>query len=216
MPTRVGRPAVGAVLALAGILAGCPSTTLYRTADPVPRGRWQLAFGASGGALADDVQEARSPTGQGEVGLRRGVSGNADVGVKLFTLGLGVDATLRFVHRGRWSLAFAPEVSAMHTPTSTLTTAASHLFARGSVLATYRTSPQWAFTLAPSVGAGLYLPRSAGYRAGLWLGATVNAEVRVGAGVWLVPEVGGYRVLTGEVPLRGAGFSVGLGLRWAL
>jgi len=136
--------------------------------------------------------------------------------VKLFTLGLGVDATLRFVHRGAWSLAFAPEVSALHTPSSSLTTDATHLFTRGSVLATYRTSPRWAFTLAPSLGAGLYLPRSEGWRAGLWLGATFNVEAQLSRRVWLVPEVSGYRVNAGEVPLRGGVFAFGLGVRWAL
>ncbi len=128
MPTRA--PDLLRLAALAALLGACPPAALLRTAEPTPAGQWRLGAGAAGGAIADRETGGRSGTGQVELNLRRGVSPNADVGARLYTLGLGLDATLRFVHRGAWSVALAPELSALRTPSSGLTTDALHVFGR--------------------------------------------------------------------------------------
>lgn len=214
MPTRA--PDLLRLAALSALLGACPPAALLRTAEPTPAGQWRLGAGAAGGAIADRETGGRSGTGQVEVNLRRGVSPNADVGARLYTLGLGLDATLRFVHRGAWSVALAPELSALRTPSNSLTTDALHVFGRVAVPVTWRASSRWAFTAAPLLGAGAYLPGVEGWRGGLWLGFAVNAEARVGARSWLVLELSGYQVSAGEVPMRGGAVYAATGMRWSL
>jgi len=193
---------------------GCPSVSMYRSAEPVPAGRWQASLLAGAGALADRETGARTPTGYGALGLQRGLTDDVDVGVRLYTVGLSALATVRFVHRGSWSVALAPELSVVRTPNTSTTTNAFHLFAAATVPVTYRASRTWAFSAGPSVGGGVYLPEAGGSSGGMWLGAFVNAEARLGERWWLVPEVSGYNVVVGDVPLRGGLFTAGLGLRF--
>jgi len=203
-----------AVSLLAALALGCPSTSMYRSAEPVPAGRWQASLVAAGGALADRETGARSPTGYGALGLQRGVTDDLDVGVRLYTVGVSALATVRFVHRGAWSVAVAPELSFVRTPRTSTTTDAVHLFAAATVPVTYRLSRTWALSAGPSLGAGVYLPEAGGSAGGAWLGAFVNAEARLGERWWLVPEVSGYNVVAGDVPLRGGLFTAGIGLRF--
>lgn len=202
--------------ALGALTAGCPSTSLYRSAEPVAAGRWQLFAGAGGGVQADRVQDARTPTGSFELGARRGFGGEVDVGLKVYTVGLSTGATIRYLRRGRWSFALAPEVSIARTPENNVSTNALHLFALATLPITDRLSRTWALSFGPSIGGGVYLPATGGSAAGLWLGAFVNLEARLGERWWLVPELSAYQVVSGEVPLRGGALSLGVGLRFAL
>lgn len=197
-------------------LAGCPSTSLYRTAEPVPAGQWQASAAAGAGVLRDRDQETRAPTGHGELGLRRGLGHGVDVGLKLYTLGIDASATLRVHQRGGWSIALAPQLGYARTPRTSLTTHAAHFFGVGTLLATLRLSPTWALSFGPAIGGGIYQPETGGAARGLWLGAFVNLEARLSERWWLVPELSGYQVVSGEVPLRGGVASLGVGVRLAL
>lgn len=198
----------------ATLLAGCPSTTVYRTAEPVPAGDFRGAVSLGAGVLRDRAQDMRAPTGHVEVEVRRGLSANADIGLKLFTFGVDASATLRFLRRDAWSLALAPQLTFVRTPQTSLTTDAIHLFGGSTFVATRRFSPSTALSFGPAVGLGAYFPAAGGHVAGLFLGTFVNLELALGARSWLVPELSGFQVVSGEVPVRGAGVQLGASLRF--
>jgi hypothetical protein len=212
MRTRVPERAL--LCALTAVALGCPSTALFRTAEPVAAGQWQLTLAGAGGGLADREQGASTATGFGELGLRRGLSDNADVGVKLYTFGLAANATLRFVHRGAWSVAVAPELSFARTPRNATTTNAAMLFGVATVPVTWRASQAWVLSFGPSVGGGAYMPEAGGAAGGLWVGGFANVEARLATRWWLVAELNGYNVVAGDVPLRGGVLTGGLGVRF--
>jgi hypothetical protein len=215
MRTRVpDRALVTAVVALSCASLGCPSTALFRTAEPVAAGRWQITLAGAGGVLGDRETGAGSATGFGELGLRRGLTDNADVGVKLYTFGLAANTTLRFFHRGAWSISVAPELSFARTPRNATTTNAAHLFGVVTIPVTWRASRTWALSLGPSLGGGGYFPEAGGSAGGFWTGAFASVEARLGERWWLVAEVNGYDVVAGDVPLRGGLITGGLGLRF--
>lgn len=208
------RPPLLALMALMAL--GCPPTNLYRTAEPTPKGEWHATGGLSVGQIRDFEQQTRLTTGQIELGARRGLTDHLDVGVRIFFPGLDFNATYRFVHRGPWSIAVAPQLSLSRTVASATTTNSFTIFPAAVVPSTYRLSRAWAFTLGPSLGSGVYWPETGGNAKGLWLGGLLGAEWRVGQSFWLVPELTAYRVLAGEVPVKGAFFSFGLGARLGL
>ena len=202
------------LIGIAALLVGCPSTRVYRTAEPVAAGEWRGAVSAGAGFLRDREQNTRMPTGHVELELRRGVSPNADVGLKLFTVGVDASATLRFLRRDTWSLAIAPQLTFVRTPKTALTTNAIHLFGGATFLATRRFSPGVALTFGPSIGGGAYFPEAGGHVAGLFLGTFVNLELALGKRSCLVPELSGFNVVSGEVPVRGAGAFLGVSFRF--
>lgn len=204
------------LLAATTLLAGCPSTTVYRTAETVPNGEFRGAVALGGGVLRDRAQDTRAPTGHVELELRRGVSANADVGVKLFTVGVDASATLRFLRRDAWSLALAPQLTFVRTPETALTTNAIHLFGGTTFVATRRLGPSTALSFGPAIGFGMYFPEAGGHVEGLFLGTFVNFELALGKRTWLVPELSGFQVVSGEVPVRGAGVNLGASLRFGL
>jgi hypothetical protein len=203
-------------IAAGALVCGCPPTSLYRTAEPVARGETQLSLGGAFASYRDVEYDSRVPAALVELGGRHGISENADVGVRLVPVGLDVSATLRFLHRGGWSLAVAPQLTGLRTPRTGLSTNAIHAFGMATGLATYRWSRSWAFTFGPSVGGGFYWPEAGGSVGGAWVGTFVNVETRLGERWWLVPEVGIHGVFTGEVPVRGSFAHAGLGLRFQL
>lgn len=204
------------LLLLSVLLLGCPPTNLYRTAEPTPKGEWHLTGGVGAGLLRDVEQETKLPTGTVELGARRGLTDDVDVGARVFFPGLDVNATFRFFHRGPWSIAVAPQLSFVRTFASATTTNSLTMFGAAIVPATYRVSRAWAFTAAPSIGSGIYWPETGGNARGLFLGALLGAEWRVHDRLWLVPELTGYRVVSGEVPVAGSFVSFGIGVRLAL
>ncbi len=211
MRTRVRD--LSALACVACALAGCPSTSLFRTAEPVAKGQWQITLAAAGGGLSDRESGASSVTGIAELGVRRGLTDDVDVGVKLYTFGLAANATLRWLHRGAWSASIAPELSIARTPRNATTTNALDLFAAVNAPVTWRASETWALTLGPSLGTGAYMPEAGGVAGGFWLGAVANVEAHVSRRWWLVAEVNGYNVVVGDVPLRGGFITAGLGAR---
>jgi len=217
MRTRASRRTIArACLLGALLLAACPSTTVYRTADPVPPGRWQLAAATGIGGMRDTEQESRIPTGHLELAARRGIRPDLDLGLKLYTIGVEASATWRFRRSPTWSWALAPSLGGARTRESGVITDAIHLFAGGAVIASRKLSRRWHLGLGPLAGWGLYWPETGGHATGAWLGGFINADARISASWHLVPEIGAYRVITGEVPVHGGALWAGLGVRWNL
>ena len=205
-------PAVVCGLSL-GALAGCPSTSVYRTADPVKQGAWQVGVSADLGAFSDVEQQTRSPAGSVELTVRRGLTDNVDLGVKLYTFGLEANATWR-VRKRRWSWALAPYVAGLRTANTLGSTRALHLFTGSAVIASRPLSTRWTFATGPFVGYGLYQPETGGVAHGVWLGGFAHFDRAVGKRSHITPELGLYRVVVGEVPVRGA--AVRLGAAWRI
>ena len=203
-------------LLVATFTLGCPPTNLYRTAEPTPKGEWQLTGGLGVGQIRDLEQQTKSPTVPIELGARRGLTDDLDIGARVFFPGLDVNATWRFLHRGPWSVAVAPQLAFVRTIATGTTINSLTMFPVLVAPATYRVSTAWAFTLGPSLGLGIYWPETGGNAKGLWLGGLLGAEWRVGRRVWLVPELTTYRVVSGEVPVKGSFVAFGLGLRIGL
>jgi len=202
-----------ALLLLAVLAAGCPSTTVYRSADPVEPGRWQLHGGLGAGAWRDTEQETRLPVGSFELGARRGLRDDLDLGVSLYTFGAAIDATWRF-HRGpTWSLAVAPSLSGARLAETAVTTDSINLFAGATLIASRPLSRCWTLALGPSLGWGLYWPETGGHAQGGWLGGFVGADRRLGARWHFTPELGLFRVFAGEVPVKGGGIQLGAAAR---
>ncbi len=203
---RTFASALGAVL-----FCGCSSTTLYRGADPVDAGKWQVGAAIGAGVLNDTEQDTRLPTADIELHVRRGVAQDLDLGLKLYTVGVEANATWR-VWAGNWSWALAPAVSGVRTPNTALLVDAVHVFSQTAAIATRALSPRWRLSLGPLVGGGLYWPETGGFALGAWLGGFVNAAVRVWQRWHIVPEIGLIRVFAGEVPVRGGVARVGVAL----
>lgn len=198
---------------LLGLLAGCPPTGVYRGPDPVAQGHWQVAAAGAVGGMSDREQETRIPTGDLELRVRRGVAPDLDLGFGLYTFGLVADATWR-IARGRWSWALAPALGGAHTRENGAITDAIHLFAGSALIAGRPLSKRWRLALGPSLGWGLYWPETGGHAQGGWLGGFVNADLRLGRCWHLTPELSAYRVVLGEVPVRGGAVALGLAVRW--
>jgi len=192
---------------------GCPSTTVYRTADPVEPGRWQLGAAVGVGALRDTEQETRIPTGHIELSARRGVAENLDLGLKLYTFGAELNGTFR-VHRTKtWSFAVLPSFSGLRTNENAITVNAIHLFGQLGGVASRPLSERWNLGLGGFSGWGLYLPVTGGSAQGAWLGAFATADFKMSRRWHLTPELGFYRVVAGEVPIKGSAANVGVAFR---
>jgi hypothetical protein len=190
------------------VLAACPATGVYRTADPVPQGKWRVGGAIGGGVLRDTEQETRTPTLDLELTARRGVAPDVDVGARLSTGGLDLSATWRFSHR-RWSWALAPSAGGLRTNDSGLSPPAMDLFAQAALVASRPLSRRWTLSLGPSLGGGFYFPESGGSATGLWLGAFAGAGVRAGCW-WIEPELDLLGVVLGDVPVHGGGLQLGV------
>jgi len=189
-------------------LAGCPATGVYRTADPVAPGRWRVGGAASVGALRDEPQGSRIPTGTLELSARRGLVRDLDVGARLYTFGADVSATWRFSHR-RWSWALAPSLGGLRSNDTGLSPPALHLFGQAAAIGSRPLTPRWTLNVGPTLGGGLYWPETGGHATGAWLGGFVGAGYR--AGRWIVaPELGVLRVIAGDVPVDGGGAQLGV------
>lgn len=199
------------VLALV-LLSACPSTSVYRTADPVPEGKWSVGGGIGVGVISDREQETSIPTGQLEVSARRGVSESLDLGGKLYLAGAEVSATWR-VYQKRWSIALAPSFAGVYVRENSLFPESIHVFAGIAGIASRPLSKRWTLAAGPAVGWGLYLPRNGGNAQGLWLGGFVHAQASVWKHWLLGPEITTYAVVAGEVPVKGGAVQLGLGLK---
>lgn len=195
------------------ILSGCPSTSVYRSADPVAPGRW--SFGAATGvaSMRDTERDTQFPSGHLELSARRGLAQDLDAGVKLYVAGLEANATWR-LHRGRWSWAVAPYLSGLRTKNTAVTVDAIHVFAGSAVVGSRRLSSGWKLSLGPSLGYGLYWPVTGGFAQGGSLGGFINGQWSISDAWALVPEMSAYKVVVGDVPLHGHAMQIGLGVAW--
>lgn len=192
--------------------AGCPSTTVYRSADPVPRGKWRVGGALGLGGQTDRAQKTRSPSGHLELSARRGVSQNVDIGAKLYMLGAEANATWRIARGSKWSYAIAPSVGGIRTPENAVVVDAINLFIGINGVASRPLSQRWTLSVGPLSGWGLYWPETGGSAQGLWLGAFAAGEARLGTRWRITPELGFYRVVSGQVPVRGSALRFGAAL----
>src|SRR5262245_48577360 len=195
------RPRALAIIVLLATAAACGPTGVYRTADPVARGRWQVSAAAGGGVLRDTEQDTRVPTGHIELEGRRGMTENLDVGLKLYTIGLEANATWRVAPR-RWSFALAPSFGGARTREAGIITDAIHLQAGNAFIASRPISARWTFAAGPLVGWGLYWPAGGGSAQGVWAGGFALFDAHVTARFHLVPELAAFDVFAGEVPVH--------------
>jgi hypothetical protein len=214
-PRAPRAPRALSALCVLSALSACGPTGLYRTADPVPRGRWQLGAALGTGFLRDTEQQTRFPTGHVELEGRRGMAASLDLGLKLYTVGAEANATWRLLHQ-RWSLALAPAFGGARTRENGVITDATHLHGGSAFIASRPVSRRWTFAAGPLAGWGLYWPAGGGSAQGVWAGGFALFDFRTSGGFHLIPELSLFDVVWGEVPVRGFGARIGLGLRWDL
>lgn len=203
------------MFAVLAVCSGCPSTSLYRTADPVEPGDWRLGGALGAGAITDREQDTLLPTGQFELSARRGMREDVDAGIKLYLAGAEVNATWR-VYKETWSFAVAPALSAVRFNENNLVPESLHVFAQLHGIASRPLSRRWTLSVGPSSGWGLYWPAGGGSAQGAWLGAFVHGEAKLGTHWRITPEISTYRVFTGSVPVRGSAAHFGVGISRSL
>ncbi len=200
------------ILACASVLLGaCPSTSVYRTADPLDEGQWQVGAAVGVGGMADQEQDTSIPIGHVELSARRGIGHNVDIGAKLYVAGTEINATWR-VHKAGWSYALAPSFAGVQVRESVLIPKSIHLFAGLTAIASRQMSDRWSLATGPLAGWGLYLPSTGGSAQGAWLGAFIHMQAKVGERWLLGPEITTYGVIAGEVPVRGGAIQLGFSL----
>jgi hypothetical protein len=160
----------------------------------------------------DTEQDSLIPGAQVELGARRGLVDDLDVGLKLYLLGIQSDVKWR-LRNGPISVAIAPAFDLSRTRETAITTDAAHLFVHVPLLVSYPSSPRWTITTGPKLMYGLYWPKNGGHAQGLSVGGLLGAAFRFRGGRWrLLPEVDLYRSVAGEVPVRGWSFHTGAAL----
>lgn len=203
------------VCALLALCSGCPSTSLYRTADPVEPGEWRFGGALGVGVIADSEQGTRFPTGQLELSARRGVREGLDVGGKLYLAGAEVNATWR-VYKNNWSFALAPALSGVKFNENNVVPESVHVFAQVHGIASRPLNERWTLSVGPSSGWGLYWPAGGGSEQGAWLGGFIHTEAKLGTHWRFTPELTTYQVFAGSVPVRGNALQFGVGVSRSL
>lgn len=203
MPIRASLGLLAALL----LLTACPSTGVYRTADPVPPDQWRLGLASGVGVMHDSERETSIPTLPAVLSARRGLAQDLDLGARVHASGVQLNATWRLYH-ATWSLALAPSIGGVRLVESGATVDSINLFAGLQGIASRPLSKRWTIATGPSTGWGLFYPETGGHAQGLWLGAFVYAEAKVGSKWRMGPEIGGYGVVSGEVPVDGRYFQI--------
>ena len=191
------------LIALAA-LAGCGTYSTYRTAEPLPAGKWQGSLAVTPGVFYDRPSRTPTPTAITALSLRRGVGADTDVGLSLFTVG----AELNVAHRiafADWQWALLGAVAWARSEEQGGFTEALFGELRVGAAATRRTSPRWAFTVGPLLTGSAYWFAGGGSAQGLIGGGFANAQWTFGsARRWhLVPELSLHATLAGDVPVDG-------------
>jgi hypothetical protein len=184
-------------------LSACPSTGVYRTADPVPVEEWRLGGALGIGLLKDREQKTKFPTVPVVLSARRGIVEDLDIGARIYATGVQLNATWRVYHE-RWSLALAPSIGGTRSPDSPVVVESAHLFVQLQGIASTALDKRWTIATGPKTGWGLYYPVTGGSAQGLWLGAFVLAEAKLGSKWRVGPELGAFAVVSGEVPVAGS------------
>lgn len=205
--------ASAAALALATALGttGCGTLATHQGTAPVAPGEWQVAASAGVLGLVDTEQKTKAPGADVQLALRRGLAPNLDAGLKLSPFGL--DALLKWrALSGSWPVAVAPSLGVARTPRTGLTTNAFFTWAHLPIIFGHAVSEKVSINVGPHLIYGYYLPAVGDPAHGLSLGGFVNLEWRVAARARLVPEIGVFRTLSGEVPITGWMAYVGPGV----
>lgn len=206
----MGREHLASTVLLGAIaVAGCGSLTTYRTAAPLPAGRWHADVAVDVGTFRDREQDTRTPAAHVEVAVRRGLGADTDATVKLTVPGLEVGVLHRLA-TGRWQWAVAAAVGGERTRVGPGQTDAVFGHLRLTGLATRATRARWAFTVGPVVTGGVFVPAGGGWSHGVLVGGFANVAWRF-AGAWVaVPELSLHASASGDVPVRGAVAQVGV------
>jgi hypothetical protein len=200
-------------LALVACAAGCGSYTTYQTAEPMPRGRWQGAIALGVGSFADPPSDSRTPSASFEIGARRGVGRDTDVGLKLYTIGFEASVRHRFATAPHgWSFAGLLAIGGLTSRGGTVLPDALGGHVRLTAIATKRTSARWAYSFGPLATSSLFLPAGGGRATGVLLGAFANLAWTLGDRWHLVPELSLHRTIAGDVPVDGSVAQLGIGL----
>jgi hypothetical protein len=164
--------------------------TTYQSADTLAPGRWQGMAALGAGVFNDTEQHQKTPTITAELGARRGVADNTDVGLKLYTVGIEASVRQR-VAAGTWSWALLGAIGGLRNGDSSPAIPKALLGQlRIGAVATRRTSPTFAWSVGPLVTGSLWLPAGGGSAAGVMLGGFGGLDWRFGERWHLVPELG--------------------------
>ena len=183
------------------VVAACGTLTTYQSAEPLPAGRWQGMAALGVGVYNDQAQATKTPTVPIELGARRGVGGDTDVGLKLYTF--GVEASVR--HRlvaGTWSYAVLGALGGVKTghQYDAIPEAWLGQLRLGGV-ATRRTSSRFAWNVGPTATGSLWIPAGGGYARGVMIGVFGGFDWRFATCWHLIPELSLHRTIAGDYPV---------------
>ena len=99
------------VALLAQLAAGCVSLSTLQTARAVPEGELRPAVGVSVGSVSAPKSQTSLTLPVPEVGLRYGLGGGRDFGIKASPLGSQVEAKQELISSGGFVLALAPALA---------------------------------------------------------------------------------------------------------
>lgn len=198
-----------ALLALA--LPGCLSYGSHLTPYSTPQG--ELEAHASTDVLVVDRGVGAQSLGQVEVGLRRGLTHDLDVGARLYLAGAGADIRWTVLRRSTWAMAWVFGLSGGFVPVSNRDEDLAHYSLDQSIILGGRPWADFQWTFAGH--AHSQLRQGAGkLRFVQVLGASVGTSWMVDDNVWLGPVVGVFAPVDpgreGRGPLS---FRGGLSLR---
>ncbi len=174
---------------LAVFLSGCVGYGSRLTPYSTPPGEFEAH--ASADLIVVDRGVGAQPLGQAEVGLRRGLTKNFDVGARLYLVGAGVDARWTFLLRPKWALAWVFGVSGSFVPVTNRDEDIAHYSLDQSLIFGGRPAAGFQWTLAGH--AHSELRQGAGkLRFVQVLGGSAGAAWLIGDQIWLGPTVGAF------------------------
>lgn len=202
-------------LACAALL-GCGQLGTYRTAEPLGAGRWRVGAAASATGFVDVRDDVRTPSGQVELSVRRGVSAVLDLGASVFARGAAVDAQLALGRHRGWALAVHGALGASVDRQVNVIGDGVYGHARLGALATHALGARWSVTTGAQLVLSRYWADGGGHASGGLIGGFANLARALRAGWSLVPELTLLATAFGDVPVAGAVGQLGLGVarRW--
>lgn len=189
--------------------SACGTLTTYQSADPVAPGHWQGMAAAGAGIYIDRAQMSRTPALPIELGVRRGLADDLDVGLKLHTLGAEASVRLR-VANGEWSWALLGAIGGMRTPANYTSIPPAWLGQlRLGAVATRHTSARFGWNVGPEVTGTLWIPAGGGSAGSMMVGVFGGFDWKLGERWHLIPELSLHRVLKGDFPVDQAAVLLG-------
>jgi hypothetical protein len=195
------------------VVAGCGSYTTYQTAEPLPRGKWQGAIALGPGLFRDEPGDSKLPSMHAELGVRRGVGAETDVGLKAYSVGWEASVRHRFHQTtSGWSIAGLAAIGGLRSMGQGPLPDALAGHVRATAVFTKRTSNRWAYSFGPVATGSLYLPAAGGHATGVLGGAFGSFEWAFGNKWRMLPELSMHRTISGEVPVEGVVVQLGVGM----